>query len=165
MGKKLYFDDDQQTPDTMNITYDYGEKVIQYEQRLWNPYGLEGCDNGVAVYGDRAVAQFGHFRGKEWGFRVFDEKNNLVHEDQHEGGSIDAPHARDFVDSVKSRRAPMVEIAKGHLSTALAHLGNIVARTGRAIRYDAAKELVVGDAEGQKLVRREYRAHWSTPKG
>lgn len=163
MGKKLYFDDDQQTPDTMNITYDYGDKVIQYEQRLWNPYGLEACDNGVAVYGDRAVAQFGHFRGKQWGFRVFDERNNLIHEDQHDGSSIDAPHARNFLDCVKSRKAPRVEIEEGHLSTSLAHMGNIVARTGRAIRLQG--ESVVDDREAKALTGRTYRRHWSTPKG
>lgn len=163
MGKKLYFDDDQQTPDTMNITYDYGDKIIQYEQRLWNPYGLEACDNGVAVYGDKAVAQFGHFRGKEWAFRVYDDKNNLIHEDQHDGTSIDAPHARNFLDCVKSRKAPKVEIEEGHLSTALAHLGNIVARTGRAIRLNG--ESIEADPQANALVQRQYRKHWSTPKG
>ncbi|MCX6586876.1 MAG: Gfo/Idh/MocA family oxidoreductase [Acidobacteria bacterium] len=162
MGRKMYFDDDQQTPDTMNLTYDYGDKLLHYEQRLWNPYGLEACDNGVAVYGDRAVAQFGHFRGKQWGFRVYDEKNQLVHEDQHEGGSIDVPHARDFLDCVKSRRRPRVEIEEGHLSTALAHLGNIVARTGRAIRVE--RESITGDPEAAALTRRDYRRHWSTPR-
>ena len=163
MGKKLYFDDDQQTPDTMNITYDYGDKIIQYEQRLWNPYGLEACDNGVAVYGDKAVAQFGHFRGKDWTFRVYDDKHNLVHEDQHDGTSIDAPHARNFLDCVKSRKAPKVEIEEGHLSTALAHLGNIVARTGRAIRLNG--ESIEADPQANALVQRQYRKHWSTPKG
>jgi len=165
MGKKIYFDDDQQTPDTMNITYDYGDKLIQYEQRLWNHYGLEACDNGVAVYGDQAVAQCGRFRGNEWGFRVYDSKNKLIHEDQHDGTSIDAPHARDFLDCIRSRRRPKVEIEEGHLSTALAHLGNIVARTGRAIRYNAAKETIESDSEANGLIRRDYRRHWSTPKG
>ena len=162
MGRKIYFDDDQQTPDTMNLTFDYGDKLLQYEQRLWNPYGLEACDNGVAVYGDRAVAQFGHFRGKPWGFRVFDDKNQLVHEDQHEGGSIDVPHARDFLDCVKSRRRPRVEIEDGHLSTALAHLGNIVARTGRSVQVSG--EAIAGDPEADALTRRGYRRHWSTPR-
>jgi len=162
MGRRFYFDDDQQTPDTMNLTYDYREQLLQCEQRLWNPYGLEACDNGVANYGDRAVAQFGHFRGKQWGFRVLDEKNQRVHEDQHEGGSIDVPHARDFLDRVKSRRRPRVDIEEGYLSTALAHLGNIVARTGRAIRV--AGESIAGDREAEALTRRDYRRHWSAPR-
>ncbi|HEU0121505.1 MAG TPA: Gfo/Idh/MocA family oxidoreductase [Bryobacteraceae bacterium] len=165
MGKKLYFDDDQQTPDTMNISYDYGDKVIQYEQRLWNPYGLETCDNGVAVYGDRGMAQFGRFGGRRWSFRVFGEKHELVAEDQHEGGSLDVPHVRNFVDCVRSRNRPRVDIEEGHLSTALAHLGNIVARTGRTIRYDEKKESLEGDAQATALIGRDYRKHWSTPRG
>jgi predicted dehydrogenase len=164
MGRKMYFDDDQQTPDTMNITYDYGGTLIQYEQRLWNPYGLEQCDNGVAVYGDRAAAQFGRFRGKNWGFRVFDEKANLIVEDEHDGSSIDVPHVRNFLDCVKSRKRPQVDIDEGHQAAALAHLGNIVARTGRTIRFDPSREVVTGDEEANRLVSREYRRHWSTPK-
>ncbi|MEZ5399414.1 MAG: Gfo/Idh/MocA family oxidoreductase [Bryobacteraceae bacterium] len=164
MGRKMYFDDDQQTPDTMNLTYDFGGLVIFYEQRLWNPYGLEGCDNGVAVYGDRAVAQFGKFRGRDWGYRVFDDKNVEIHSEQHDGSSIDQPHARDFLDSMRSRKPPRVEIEEGHWASSLAHLGNIVARTGRTVRFDSAAEAITGDSEANALVRRDYRAHWSTPK-
>jgi hypothetical protein len=165
-GRKLYFDDDQQTPDTMNLTYEYeGGRVISYEQRLWNPYGLEGCDNGVAVYGDKAVAQFGRFRGSNWGFRVFDEKGAGIEAQEHGKGSIDTPHARDFLDAMRSRKRPRVDIEEGHWASALAHLGNIVARTGRPIRFDPRTETIAGDEEASKLLARAYRGHWSTPKG
>lgn len=166
MGRKMYFDDDQQTPDTMNISYQFGDKVMFYEQRLWNPYGLEGCDNGISIYGDKGVAQFGHFRGKNWGFRVLDGENGkLIHEEEHGTSSIDTPHARNFLDCVRSRQRPRVDIEEGHWATSLAHLGNIVARTQRSIRYDTKSESVIGDAEANRLVRREYRSHWSTPRG
>lgn len=166
MGKKLYFDDDQQTPDTMNITYEFaGGRTIFYEQRLWNPYGLEGCDNGVAVYGDAGVAQFGKFRGRNWGYRVLDDKGVEIHAEEHGKSSIDTPHARDFLDAIRSRRKPKVDIEEGHWASALAHLGNIVARTTRTIHFDPKSESVTGDAEANALVRRAYRDHWSTPKG
>jgi predicted dehydrogenase len=165
MGRRMYFDDDQQTPDTMNVTYDFGGKLIFYEQRLWNPYGLEDCDNGVAVYGDAAVAQFGHFRGRNWGYRVFDAKGKEIHSEQHDSSSIDMPHARDFLDAMRSRKRPRVDIEEGHWASALAHLGNIVARTGRAFRFDPKTETVPGDAAANRLVRREYRKHWSAMKG
>jgi predicted dehydrogenase len=52
MGRKMYFDDDQQTPDTMNMSFDFdGGKGLIWEMRIWHDYGLEGIDNGVAVYG------------------------------------------------------------------------------------------------------------------
>jgi predicted dehydrogenase len=163
MGQKMYFDDDQQTPDTMNITYHYKNKLLLYEQRLWNPYGLEGSDNGVAVYGDKSVAQFGRFRGNNWGYRVIDHKGAVIHSEEHGSPSIDTPHARNFLDCVRSRKKPRVEIEEGHLATSLAHLGNIVARTGRTIQFDAKSERITGDPGADKLIRREYRQHWSKP--
>jgi predicted dehydrogenase len=165
MGRKMYFDDDQQTPDTMNITFDFGDRLLTYEQRLWNPYGLEGCDNGISVYGDKAVAQFGKFRGRNWGYRVLDGHDGKeIHFEQHGASSIDTPHARNFLDCVRSRQRPKVDIEEGHWATSLAHLANIVARTGRAIRFDPKTETIPGDPEANKLIAREYRQHWSTPK-
>lgn len=164
MGSKLFFDDDQQTPDTMNITYDYGSKIIQFEQRLWNSYRMEGSENTVAVYGSEGMAQIGRWQGGHHEFRVFDAKGSLVHSDREPSPDFNY-HARNFIDCVKDRKQPTAEIEASHLSTVLCHLGNIVARTGRAIRYDGAAERVVDDAAAHELVAREYRRHWSTPKG
>ncbi len=45
----------------------------------------------------------------------------------------------------------------------LAHLGNIVARTGRPLAFDPAAESIPGDPEANRLLTRQYRPHWSTP--
>ena len=65
---------------------------------------------------------------------------------------------------VKSRKRPRVEIEDGHLSTALAHLGNLVARTGQPVEFDPATEKVKGNAAAAALCGREYRTHWSKTK-
>lgn len=164
MGSKIFFDDDQQTPDTMNITYDYGSKIIHYEQRLWNPYRLEGSENTVAVYGSDGMAQVGRWQGGHHEFRVYDAKGKLALVDREPSPDFNH-HARNFIDCVKDRKQPAADIETGHLSTVLCHLGNIVARTGRAIRYDAQRERILDDGAANRLVAREYRRHWSTPKG
>jgi len=164
MGAKLFFDDDQQTPDTMNITYDYGDKIIHFEQRLWNRYRMEGSENTVAVYGSEGMAQVGRWQGGHHELRVFDNAGKMVHSDREPSPDFNY-HARNFIDCVKDRKRPTGEIEVGHTSTVLCHLGNIVCRTKRAIRYDGQTECVVDDAEANRLVGREYRKHWSTPKG
>jgi predicted dehydrogenase len=164
MGAKLFFDDDQQTPDTMNITYDFGGKIIHFEQRLWNRYRMEGSENTVAVYGSEGMAQVGRWQGGHHEFRVFDNAGKMVHSDREPSPDFNY-HARNFIDCVKDRKQPAGEIEIGHASTVLCHLGNIVARTQRAIRYDGHTERVVDDAEANRLIGREYRKHWSTPKG
>ena len=40
VARKLYFRDDQQTPDTMTSTFNYPDKVMMFEMRIWNPYRM-----------------------------------------------------------------------------------------------------------------------------
>jgi predicted dehydrogenase len=161
-GKKLFFDDDQQTPDTMNITFNYPGKVIHFEQRLWNRYRLEGSENSVAVYGSDGMATAGRWDGGLHEFRVYDKKGALVHSEKEPSPDYNT-HARNFIDCIRSRKLPAADIEEGHRSAALCHLGNIVSRTGRTIHFDGAKETITGDREASGLLAREYRKHWSTP--
>ncbi len=160
-GAKYYFDDDQQTPDTMNMSFDYGGKGLVWEMRIWHDYGLEGIDNGVGVYGTEGFLHIGSWNRK-WGYRVFDKAGKMVEEYQDEQPDF---HMRNFIDCVKSRQRPNCDIEIGHISSAHCHLGNIVHRTGRNISFDAAHESIANDGEANGLLRRKYRNHWATPKG
>ena len=40
------------------------------------------------------------------------------------------------------------------------HLANIAIRTGRTIKFDPVKELVIGDEEANRLVNQPMRAPW-----
>ncbi len=164
MGRKLCLKGDQQTPDTMNISYNYDDKVIHFEMRDWNDYRMDGTQNSVIAYGTEGMAIFGRWQDGLFEFRVFDSKGKMV-SSEREPSEDYTFHARNFIDCVKSRKLPNVDIETAHISTTLCHLGNIVARTGRNVRFDAKTETVIGDAEANRLVAREYRQHWSTPKG
>lgn len=148
MGRKVFFDDDQQTPDTMNVTFDYGDKALIWEQRIWPPYPQDGINNGVAVYGTDGMVHIGPRRGK-WEFKAFDEM---------------ATHGQDFIDSIKSRKLPNADIGIGHLSAMHCHLANIVAKTNRTLKFDAETETIVDDPGANLHVKRRYRTHWGTPK-
>jgi predicted dehydrogenase len=159
-ARKVYFQDDQQTPDSMNITYDYGDKALIWEMRIWNPYGDNNIDNGVAVYGSEGVVHIGRW-DRKWGFKVFDKDNKMLLHDEEKEPEM---HQKNFVESVRSRALPSADIGTGHISAIHCHLANIVARTGRNLRFDAESETVIGDSEANLYVSRKYRTHWSTPK-
>ena len=161
-ARKIYFDDDQQTPDTMNITFDYEDKAMIWEMRIWSPYKMEDVDNGVAVYGTKGSVHIGRWN-REWGYKVFNEGGEQVRHVPERVG--DSPHHTDFIEAVKSRRLPNADILVGHLSAIHCHLANIVARTGRNLRFDRETETVVNDAQANLYVSRRYRTHWSTPQG
>ena len=157
-----FFDDDQQTPDSMNITFTYpGGEAMIFEQRIWTPYGMSDQENGVAIYGSEGMVEIGRWSGK-WGYRVFDAKGKLVDTVQAAG---DEGHAQNFADCLRSRKLPNATIATGHTSTLHAHLGNIIARTGRNLKFDPATERIAGDPEATRLLGRSYRKHFATPAG
>jgi predicted dehydrogenase len=165
LGGKYFFDDDQQFPDTYYVAYEYPgdgkpgrRKQLIYEQRDWSPYVQEGHENGNAFYGTRGLM----ILGKHTGFQVYGVKNRPGPKG---GGAIDLPaHHQDFLDCIRTGRRPRADVEEGHLSATLAHLGNIACRVGRTLRFDPQTEQIVGDDEAAKLVRREYRDHWATPK-
>ncbi|MGH9673839.1 MAG: Gfo/Idh/MocA family protein, partial [Bryobacteraceae bacterium] len=164
MGRKLYFDDDQQTPDTMNVTFNYPNKVLHFEQRLWNGYRMDGTENSVIAYGTDGMAILGRWQGGHYEFRVFDSAGRQVSSDREERPDFNN-HARNFIDCVKSRKLPNADIEIGAISTNLCHLGNIVARTGQPVRFEPKTEAVAGAPDASQYVSREYRRHWSTPRG
>jgi predicted dehydrogenase len=162
MGRKLFFKDDQQTPDTMNITFDYKDKSLIWEMRIWTPYPMEGIDNGVAVYGSDGMVHIGRWN-RVWGYKVFDGKGKEILFDKETAAS--EGHMENFVASMRSRKLPSADIGVGHLSAIHCHLANIVARVGRTVEFDAENEVVKNDSEANLYVKRQYRAHWATPVG
>ena len=162
MGGKIFFEDDQQTPDTMNVTFDYGGKALIWEMRIWNPYGMDGQENGVAVYGSEATIQIGRW-DRRWGYKLFDRAGKLVEHNDADDEADD--HMRNFIDCIRTRKLPNADVSIGHLSALHCHLANIVARTGRNVDFDQESEQAINDDEANLHVSRRYRTHWSTPKG
>ncbi|HZS06287.1 MAG TPA: hypothetical protein VFD58_15705 [Blastocatellia bacterium] len=74
------------------------------------------------------------------------------------------PHVSNFLDCVRSRQRPIADIEDGHYANTVCRLGNIACRVGRKLRWDNAKEQVIGDPEANKLAVGTYRDPW-IPKG
>jgi predicted dehydrogenase len=69
-------------------------------------------------------------------------------------------HIGNFLDCVRSREKPICDVEIGHRSATVCHLGNIVARLGRSVRWDPSAERILGDDEAQQMTDREYREPW-----
>jgi predicted dehydrogenase len=152
-GGKYFFDDDQQTPDTQLVTFDFAHACISWEHRTWAKTGIEGQSGGMTIYGEKGTMVF-----DSKGWHVIDGV-----EGSDKNSEIERPHLRNFVDCVKEHRRPNADIEIGHKSTALCHLGNIAYRVGRTLRYDGATETILDDPEANKLLRRSYRKPFVVP--
>ena len=70
-------------------------------------------------------------------------------------------HHRNFLDCVKSREQCICNAETGHRSATPGHIGYISDKIGRAIKWDPAKEEVIGDPEAEKLLKTlNYRGDW-----
>jgi predicted dehydrogenase len=153
-GGKLFYDDDQQTPDTMVVTFDFPTTTLVWEHRIWSKTGQEGESFGAILYGEK-------------GTLIFDKKGWHVADGvdaSDQAASPEAAHLKNFLDSVRNRKRPNADIEEGHKSTRLCHLGNIAVRTGRALRFDAQTETIADDPEANKLLGRSYRKPFVLPE-
>ena len=71
-----------------------------------------------------------------------------------------AMHTKNFVDSVRARKEPFANIDAGCRSTVVPLIGNIAAKTGQKLKWDAASETFSGSKEANALLFREYRKPW-----
>ena len=69
-------------------------------------------------------------------------------------------HWRNFLDCVISRKPTITPVEVAHHSAVPGHLGLIAMWVKRKIKWDAQKEVIVGDAEASQLLRRPFRPPW-----
>jgi len=153
-GGRLYCDDDQQTPDTLSVTYSYPEATIVWEHRLWTQHGNEGRSAAVAFYGDDGTLVVDRS-----GWKIYDRRESIT----AKASELRQAHLVDFFDSVRTRQAPACDLATGHISSTLCHLGNIAYRVGHEVVFDADAGRFVDAADADALLGREYRPDWELP--
>jgi predicted dehydrogenase len=168
-GGKWYFDDMQEWPDTLQVTYEFPRSqgltkaepglVLSYEMRLWAPYPYHGEKEGAVLYGDQGYIVIGVNR-----WQAFDADNKVVSGSPCSGDAT--PHIRNFLECVKSRQRPNSDLEMvGHPASLLCHAGNIAWRVGRTLRIDPDSETFVGDDEANALrTRPVYREPWKLPE-
>jgi predicted dehydrogenase len=161
LGGKYYFDDAQEWPDTLMVTYDFAPGVLlTYEMRVWNAYPLHDEPEGAAVHGDNGYVVLGNTR-----WRAFDAKGKLIKESS---GSYDndLAHVKNFLDCMRSRAKPAADLETvGHPSSLLCHLGNAAWRAGQTLHFDPTTYTFrEGAVANQFLTRTEYRKPWVLPK-
>jgi predicted dehydrogenase len=130
----------------LKFTYGDGTAVV-FESGEWgerkdtSPWFLEGPKGRVARKGGCEP------EGLWQELERFPEPPRLVSFDEALRTRVDGPGARP-------------NAREGHSSVTCLHLCNIAIRTGRTVRWDPARQQVVGDEEANRLVNVPMRAPW-----
>lgn len=163
-GKYGFPNDAEETPDTQQALWDCGGYSMIWEHATAVGQGPFRRDHGVEFHGNDGILVVDRS-----GWEVFPEtdgKNKKVYRSAgvpHRGvGRTDMGllHAQNFLECMRTRQRPHSDVEIGHNSMIALHLANIAFRVGRSVRWDVENEKIIGDAEAQKLVTREYRAPW-----
>jgi predicted dehydrogenase len=151
-GKAVYHPKGHyETPDTTDITYTYanGVKLHCLQGGLY-PQGTEFIGDKGSLFVGRGVMKSSIpdlLKGIDWKEKA--------------GQSPNTKHVQNFFDCIKSGKLPAADVAIGHRSATVCHLGNIACRVGEKIAWDPAKETIVGNAKAQAMLTKEYRKPWA----
>jgi predicted dehydrogenase len=175
-GGILTSDDNRDTPDTMQVVYEFPECILTYSMRKGNGLKFNGHDYGILFCGTDGSLMLD--RG---GFEVIPDQTvlpygiKLVHGDRplrqidlkpEKAKGVDGQdaHVRNFLECVKSRALPTCDIEIAHRSTNTCHLGNISYKLGRKLEWDIETESFKNDSEANAQLKREPRKGYELPE-
>lgn len=166
-GGKFFIEDNAETPDTLQVTYQYPHFVATYENRWDNGNSMYNHDYGIEFHGTDATMFVD--RG---GFEVIPETKPSRPGSKHADNRAPAmkmdacnndhyDHVRNFLDCMKSRQHPISDIEIGHRSTSVCLLGNVAYRSRQRVVWDVAKQQIQeGNSGAEKYLARHYRSPW-----
>jgi predicted dehydrogenase len=159
-GGKFMRDDASETPDTQVTLYEFPDFVLIWEHKTAHGVGINGRPWGISWTGTEGTVIV-----NDSGWEVIPEHRKASLEPLKKPGSPDPrpAHVRNFLDCVKSRQTPVLDVELGHQVTAIAHLGNIAFRSGHKLNWDAVNEHVLNDPAADAMVGTPYRAPWKLP--
>ena len=107
--------------------------------------GTASVVNGELVSEDRVIqCEDGYFAGGGGGGWVYDNEGNRIKQFKGQAGE---GHHGNFIKAVRSRKVSDLnaDIKKGHLSSALCHMGNISYRLGKTMSVDEIRGSISND--------------------
>jgi predicted dehydrogenase len=159
-GGTFVQNDMRETPDSQIAVYEFPDFMLEWEHKSGMGVGLNGRNWGVSWSGTEGTI---FLNDQGWELAIEKRKASLEPEKHKSTGDPRPAHVRNFLDCVKSRQQPVLNLELGHHVSTVAHLGNIALRTGKKLVWDAQHEKIANDSAADKLVGVKYRKPWDLP--
>jgi predicted dehydrogenase len=177
LGGKYAVSDNREIPDTLEVLWQFdGPTLMVFSQYNANAAGANARSSEMELRGTKGTLYIDYGKWEivpepiaqvdvpartpvdrnhehAWG-----RSQKTVIEPRRAEGSINAaPHARNFLDCVKSRAKCNCDIVDGHLSTAATLLGNIALKTKSYLEWDGRAERFTNQQAANRLLSYRYR--------
>jgi predicted dehydrogenase len=164
-GGRHIKEDNTDAPDTQVVNYQFDDFTVVWEHRQFGGNGAEKHNVGCYFYGTEGMLHLGWLDG--WTFYPTGKSGEPVHEEAqlHLPDQQNIPELwANFIECIENGQKPVSDIEFGHRSTSMSLLGMLSLKLGRSVRWDGEKEIIPGDDEANRLLRREYRQPWQYPQ-
>ena len=173
MGGKFLWEDCKEVPEVLTSVYNYPEegKIIQFEVRPWCTNTEEGATVGNIFYGDKGIlvvdgySKYKTYLGKDRTPGQSGDDGAMEASGMDRGAGGTDGHFKNFIEAVRKHDTSILNapIETGHLSSGLAHLGNIAYRMEKVLTFNPQAEKFVNDPEADKMLTRNYRKGFEVP--
>jgi predicted dehydrogenase len=152
--------DMRETPDSQIALYEFPTYMLVWEHKSGLGTGLNSRPWGVSWSGTEGTIFL-----NDAGYELVAErkKANLEPRKVRSSGDPRPAHVRNFLDCVKSRQKPVLDVETGHHVSTVAHLGNIAYRSGEKVVWDPVAGRITSHPAADKLVGVKYREPWKLP--
>jgi predicted dehydrogenase len=166
LGGHFAHEDARQTPDTLNVLYEFDDFSLSWEHSVCLGNGSYGMGHGVVFQGNNGAVLVS--RG---GWQVIPEKemkdgqrvNKTEEKPWVKGeGSLDE-HIAKFLDVIRNGGEVNCTVEMGKEVAMVSHMGNIAHRTGEKLLWDEASNRFKNSEKANALLAPEYSDPWKLP--
>jgi predicted dehydrogenase len=186
-GGKYVWKDDQETPNTQQTTFEFGDRQVTFDVRNLPtpPEGLV-AQRGPNYTGNIFFGDLGYLVIDPDGFQVHKSTAGNISGEQARGSGVarlekyektmdekaveeddaaTAPHMKNFLDAIRARDHKLLhaDIEIGARAAAFCHLANISYRVGRTLRSSQSSGRFIGADDANALLTRDYREPYVVP--
>jgi len=135
------------------LTYRYANGVTMVRDDKYEGKPVKG----VLFIGSKGKVEVNRSFLRTWPEELIKQK--LSSQDIHLYKSTN--HQQDFLQAMRTRKQPICDVEIGFSTVVVCHLGNIVYRIKRSLKWDPQKlQLAQPDSEAQQLFGRTMRSPW-----
>jgi predicted dehydrogenase len=156
MGRREVSDDNGETPNYLELQYEFPGLSMTWTLNPQGPPGLENWGIGAAFQGadGTLICDYGQHK-------IFRQGKEDLGFTRPAETIPDSPgHLREFLNAIKTRELCTCDVDYGHKLTKAGLLGNIAYRTGQRVEWNDAAERITNDKAADRMVTRRYRKPW-----
>ena len=165
-GGRYQFKDDWQFYDTLVTSFEYDDKLIDWEGKCCQGMKLYNRDRGSTIMGTTGTVLVDRD-----GYEIYDLKGNKTSEfktgkatsssDLTGRDTMTDAHFANFIAAVKTGSALNAPVSVGNVAVTMLQLSNVAWEVNRELHLDPRDGKVQNDAEAMKMWGRTYEKGWA----